>query len=216
MHHDVAAPMILDPAVPCPVVCANPLRTNFHRCELVLPPLTWVLNTPMLKCPFHTCCVPYVEVEYCSNLMSYLDREGEEEDFDPEECDEFILEHHHTRLPYFGDECAYREPVPATWRNLASIRGKRADWFPDYAHSRRHRAEWEQKHFEECERLYTLEEDALVISSSVEDLTDLSSWDMVQTARAQLMEAESKLHEQRKLVYNRFERASNPCGWCER
>ncbi|KAI3324088.1 hypothetical protein HD806DRAFT_543500 [Xylariaceae sp. AK1471] len=203
MHHDVAAVMIMDPVAPNPVVYANPLRTNLHRCELELPPLRWLLNSPIEKCQYHTCCVPYVQVEYCDDLMAYLDIEGEEQDFEPEECDDFVLEHHHERLPYFGEEGAYRESIPATWRDMVRIRGGSPDWFPAFAHDPCQRAIWEEECFKECEKLYTLENDTRILYAVAQDLAQYGpthSWSMARNARARLLKAEGELHEQRRLA----------------
>ena len=117
IHHDVRAPMVMDSVSPNPVVYANPLRTNFHTCELQLPPLEFVANTPIEKCPYHTCCIPHAYVVYCADTLAFIDEQDVEDGMEPEECEAFFLEHHHERLPYFGDECSCRE-VPATWRNL--------------------------------------------------------------------------------------------------
>ncbi|KAI1149335.1 hypothetical protein F4825DRAFT_430828 [Nemania diffusa] len=216
MHHDVAAPMIMDPVAPRPLIYANPLRTNFHRCELVLPPLKWLLNSPAEKCPYHTCCVPHTEVEYCNDLLGCLHYELEDDSFPPEECENFILEHHHKRLPYFGNEGVYREAVPATWRELARIRGDNSDWYPNFVHGPQYRPNWEEKVFAECEKLYTLENDTSILCAAMQDLMDFGTREMVQFARARVLEAESKLHEQRKLVFDLFEWASESCATCER
>jgi hypothetical protein len=216
MHHDVAAPMIMDPVAPNPIIYANPLRTNYHRCELNLPPLEWLLNSPVEKCPYHTCCVPHVEVEYCRDFLVCLEYEGEEENFEPEECEMFILEHHHKQLPYFGNECAYREAIPATWRHLACIRRGKPDWYPGFAHDPKYRTDWEEKFFSECEKLYTLENDTAILCAALQDLTKFGSWDTVRVAKAQILETESILHEQRRLVFDLFEWASESCAMCER
>ncbi|RYC64086.1 hypothetical protein CHU98_g2111 [Xylaria longipes] len=160
MHHDVAAAMIMDPISPNPIVYANPLRTNFHRCELELPHPQRLLNSPFLKCSYHTCCVCDERAEYCDGSIAYLDSKGKEEDHQkPEECNSFILEHHHERLPYFGDEAAYPTAVPATWRGMVRIRGSNEDLFPGAAH----RASWEEECFAECEKLYTLKNDTAIL-----------------------------------------------------
>ncbi|KAI0103964.1 hypothetical protein GGR51DRAFT_523045, partial [Nemania sp. FL0031] len=212
--------MIMDPISDYPTIYANPLRTRFHRCELILPPLRWLLNTPLEKCPYHTCCVPYMEVEYCERLMAsleFLDEEEGEEDHEPEECEEFVLEHHHQRLPYFGDESAYREPVPATWRNLAPIRGNNPDWFPNYTHAARTRIEWESQHFAACERLYTLEDDAEILKATLRDLMETGTFNMVQIAEAQILEVERKINQQRNWIYDSCDWALTPCsGLCKR
>ncbi|KAI1750305.1 hypothetical protein F4782DRAFT_548785 [Xylaria castorea] len=200
MHHDVAAAMVMDPTSPNPVVYANPLRTNFHRCELAPPHVNWLLNSRVVKCAYHTCCLPDERVEYCEDFIAYLDSEGdEEEDFEPEECDAFILEHHHERLPYFGNEGAYRAPVPATWREMVRIRGSDADLFPGFAH--KGRAIWEERCFAECEKLFTLENDTVILYASLQGLRAIGapcSWGTMQAARANVLESEGRLHEQRR------------------
>ncbi|KAI1195533.1 hypothetical protein F5X97DRAFT_345650 [Nemania serpens] len=217
MHHDVAAPMILDPVTTDPIACANPLRTNFHRCELTPgPPLTWLLNTPVAACLYHSCCVPQVQEHFCRNLTEHLDDDdGAIETLEPEQCSNFVLEHHHERLPYFGNELADSEAVPASWRYLVRIRGDSPDWFPGFAHDERFRADWEEKCFAECEKLYTLENDAAILYTAVEDLMDHGSWRTAETARCQFLRAEEKLREQRGLVFDLFEWASNPCNMCK-
>jgi hypothetical protein len=216
MHHDVAAPMIMDPISKSPVTCANPLRTNFHRCELSPPPPNWMLNTPILKCRYHSCCVPYERVEHCADLLAYLDVEGEEDSLEPEECDAFILEHHHERLPYFGHEAVYDEPTLATWGNVAHIRGNNPDWFPHFAHEPYHRAKWEKAFFTESERLCTLVNDARILHEYTQDLiySDSCSWNMVRDARANYLKAEGALLAQRKLVSEFTEWALEPCDTC--
>lgn len=220
MHHDVAAPMVLDPAAVDPVACANPLRTNFHRCELTPgPPQTWLLNTPVEKCPYHSCCVPYVQEDFCRKLIAHVDEDNDEEieALEPEQCESFVLEHHHERLPYFGNELADPEAVPATWRYLGRIRGDNSpDWFPGFAHDDMFRARWEQTCFAAGEKLYTLVRDAAMLYRSVEDLMADGSWVMAQEARAQFLKAEEKLQEQRELVLYLYEWASTPCNMCER
>ncbi|KAI0449696.1 hypothetical protein F5B21DRAFT_519863 [Xylaria acuta] len=228
MHHDVAAAMIMDPVSPNPTVYANPLRTNFHRCELLVPPppppppphvnVNRLSNSSaVVECEYHTCCIPDERVEYCDGLIAYLGYgvggRGEEEDFEPEECDAFVLEHHHERLPYFGNsERAYHHapPVPATWREMVRVRGSDADLssFPGFA--AHHRREWEEKCFAECERLYTLENDTAILYASMQDQDHLRraphgapyyySWDMMRAARANVLNIEGKLHEQRRLI----------------
>ncbi len=208
--------MILDSVTPNPVVYANPLRTSFHRCELTFPPLGWLLNTPNVKCPYHSCCMPYIQVEHCAGLIAYLDKEREEEKLKPEECDDFVLEHHHERLPYFGQADSYREKIPATWRNLKTIRGKNPDWFPCFAHDPQFRASWEEKCFAQCEKLCTLEQDLSILHDSLQDLIAFNtcSPSTLQAVRANILKVEGKVHEQRKLVFGLFEWASE-CSSCD-
>ncbi|KAI1423477.1 hypothetical protein F5Y12DRAFT_757175 [Xylaria sp. FL1777] len=214
MHHDVAAPMILDPVASDPIVYANPLRTNLHTCELMHPLQDWLLNTPIQKCNYHTCCVSHVQVDYCADLIAYLDEEGEEQNFEPEECDAYILEHRHERLPYFGNDGAFREKIPATWRDLKQIGGENPNWF---AHEPRFYTSWAEKCFAEGEKLYTLEQDTTMLYASMQDLLELSSicsWSTVQAVRGNVLEAERKLHEQRRLVFDIFQWAREPCCSC--
>lgn len=210
MHHDVAAPMILNPLAVDPVAYANPLRTNFHRCELSPgPPLTWLLNTPVEKCPYHSCCVRYVEEEFCHKLTAYLDDDDEEiGTVEPEQCDSFILEHHHERLPYFGNVLVDHESVPSTWRFLGRIRGDSPYWFHGFAHDEEFRASWEETYFAQCEKLYTLENDTKILYTAVEDLMEHGLWIMAQEARVRFLRAEEKLQEQRGLVLDLFKWAS--------
>ncbi|KAI8945059.1 hypothetical protein F4801DRAFT_584794 [Xylaria longipes] len=202
MHHDVAAAMIMDPISPNPIVYANPLRTNFHRCELELPHPQRLVNSPFLKCSYHTCCVCDERAEYCDGSIAYLDSKGKEEDHQkPEECNSFILEHHHERLPYFGDEAAYPTAVPATWRGMVRIRGSNEDLFPGAAH----RASWEEECFAECEKLYTLKNDTAILYDSMQDQRvhfPFHSWEAGRAARANLLNFEGKLYEQRRLVFD--------------
>ncbi|KAI1110424.1 hypothetical protein F5Y14DRAFT_465692 [Nemania sp. NC0429] len=219
MHHDVAVPMILDPVIVDAIPCANPLRTQFHRCEVAPnPPFTWMLNTPVENCPYHSCCVPEVEEEFCHKLTADVDEDDEDaiEASEPEQCEDFILEHHHERLPYFGNEYVNPEAVPATWRFLGRIRGRNPDWFLGFAHDGKFRANWEEKCFAECEKLYILKNDLDLLYAAVQDLMDRALWDMAQTARAQYLRAGEKLHEQMKLVFDLFEWAVEPCNLCER
>jgi len=124
MHHDVASPMIVDSISSNPPIFANPLHTNFHRCELQFPPPGWA--TGWAPCPYHSCCIPHVREEYCAAVLADMDQRNndyDEEFYDedteeycdndetsnygyydpePEECDGFVLEHQHIELPYFG------------------------------------------------------------------------------------------------------------------
>ncbi|KAI1303977.1 hypothetical protein F5Y03DRAFT_179790 [Xylaria venustula] len=217
MHHSVAAPMILDPVGLNPVVYANPLRTNFHRCELSSPPPEWLLNSSFHRCPYHTCCVPDVEVEYCADLLAYLDREGEEFEFNPEECDAFILEHQHERLPYFGNEGAYLQEVPATWGKLAKLQADNSDAIAGFAHKTRYFAKWVEKLFLECEKLHTLTQDAATLSNSMQDLMNYNpvcSKSKIEAMRVDILEAQGNLQVQKELVFDLSQWATTSCDPC--
>jgi hypothetical protein len=125
MHHDVASPMIIDSISSNPAIFANPLHTNFHRCELQFPPPGWTRD--WTECSYHSCCIPHVRDEYCAAVLAKMDQhnndydeeyydEDAEENYDdnaigddsyydpePEECDGFVLEHQHIELRYFGE-----------------------------------------------------------------------------------------------------------------
>ncbi|KAI0543884.1 hypothetical protein F4679DRAFT_592223 [Xylaria curta] len=185
MHHDVAAAMIIDPVSPNPMVYANPLRTNFHRCELTLPHNSWApINHA--RCQYHTCCIPHERVEYCADHPEISQKQVH---FEPEECDVFVLEHHHERLPYFGNTGPYHIVIPATWRPMVRIRGSDAELFPGY--TPRLRASFEGVCFAECEKLYTLYNDTLILYASLRDL---------RANEAAVRKSEEKLRRQRRLV----------------
>ncbi|KAI1823528.1 hypothetical protein F4861DRAFT_539965 [Xylaria intraflava] len=214
MHHDVAAPMIIDPVASNPTIYANPLRTNYHQCELSLSPPAWLLNSPVKKCTYHSCCAPEEEVEFCAELLASLDGDY---DAEPEECANFVLEHHHGRLPYFGHEEDYDDSVPATWRGLENIRARRPEWFPDFAHDPQYRARWEETCFMACERLCVLEADAQMLFAVSVDLSQggLAYWSgYARTARADFLAASARLQEQRALVNDIFEWALGYGGSC--
>ena len=217
IHHDVRAPMVMDSVSPNPVVYANPLRTNFHTCELQLPPLEFVANTPIEKCPYHTCCIPHAYVVYCADTLAFIDEQDVEDGMEPEECEAFFLEHHHERLPYFGDECSCRE-VPATWRNLMEVEGNCPEWFKYFVHEAQFQPRWEELCFRECERLYTLEQDTFVLCNSMLDMIESRSpysRNMAQEARERFLKAREELEQQRKLVSDMFQWAMEPCGSCD-
>ncbi|KAJ2996041.1 hypothetical protein NUW58_g1103 [Xylaria curta] len=221
MHHDVASPMVIDVFGNEPQIYANPLRTNFHRCELELmrppqQPLQWLLNTPLETCPYHSCCLPHLQVEYCDDI--YHDKEWEEDSLEPEECHNFILEHHHECLPYFGGELpAHYEKIPATWRGLARLRGGIEDWFPEFSHDPKHRAAWEAGCFAECEKLYNLENDLETLVAVAQDLAEsrpACPRRILKGAQNQVLVLEEELAKQRRLVFHQFEWASDPCDIC--
>ncbi|KAI1743127.1 hypothetical protein F4680DRAFT_471999 [Xylaria scruposa] len=180
--------MIIDPISPNPMVYANPLRTNFHRCELALPHRGW-LPINHARCQYHTCCVPHERVEYCHD---HPERERRQVSFGPEECDAFVLEHLHERLPYFGDAGPHHTVVPATWREMVHIRGSDGELFPGY--TPKLRASFEGMCFAECEKLYTIYNDTAILYASLRDLK------ANEAARANVEESEEKLRWQRRLV----------------
>ncbi|KAI1175659.1 hypothetical protein F4777DRAFT_578792 [Nemania sp. FL0916] len=216
MHHDVATPIIIDPLSHNPTVYANPLRTNFHRCELSLPSKRWLLNTPLEKCPYHSCCLPHTQIVYCPTVLAYMQHgssgsgRGSYGWREPEECFAFALEHHHMRLPYFGDECAYSYhhnsysySVPATWRGLANLRD--SGWDPDFVHHGRAeqqglREKWEEFLFAECEKLHILTQDFDTLFAAVECLPADADWGTVRAARNNVLRCEAKLVEKKSLV----------------
>ncbi|KAJ3579205.1 hypothetical protein NPX13_g1369 [Xylaria arbuscula] len=147
-----------------------------------------------------------------------MDEEDVEDGMEPEECEAFILEHHHEQLPYFGDECSYHEEIPATWRNLLPVEGNCPDWFRRFAHEARFQPKWEELCFRECEKLYTLASDEAILYHSMLDVMNSSSRctrSMVQEARENFLKVQGELREQRKLVFELFQWALEPCGSCD-
>ncbi|CAJ2505730.1 Uu.00g131240.m01.CDS01 [Anthostomella pinea] len=208
MHHDVSTPIIIDPVTANPTVYANPLRTKHHQCE-ISHSNQWLPNTSQPRCGYHSCCIPYVEIEWCDH---------EEDDMmEPEECEFFSLQHHHTRLEYLGHPAAFFDSCPATWQNLSQMRWERPDWFPWFAHHASERAGWEEMYFRECEKLYTAEQDARMLAAVAWDLecSDVS-WGqpIAATAKGNLLRAERVLLEQREVVFLLAEWARQYCADC--
>ncbi|GAW23517.1 hypothetical protein ANO14919_130760 [Xylariales sp. No.14919] len=212
MHHDVATPMIVDPTAPRPIIYANPLHTTVHSCEVPPPSPDWLLDTPIERCQYHSCCITRERIEHCEPIHDMLE---EDEEFLPEECDQFTLEHHHVHFPCLGDEgtsCSSGEASPATWRHLESIRGKYSNWFPQFARDPMYRPKWEINLFPECEKLYVSECNTLARYATMQELivNNSAPWSEVQAARAEFLKAEEEHHEQRKVVFGYFEWASVP------
>ncbi|KAI0183858.1 hypothetical protein EV127DRAFT_516602 [Xylaria flabelliformis] len=195
MHHDVAAAMIIDPHSPNPMVYANILRTNFHRCELTLPNHhSFLPINHHRRCPYHTCCLPYEQIEHCE---FHPESERRRFRFEPEECHAFILEHHHERLPYFGSEGPHHVLIPATWRQMVRIQASDEELFPRLGRKLREGG----KVFTECEKLYTIHNDTAILHASLRDLRandTLSSWHAMEAVRISVLESEEKLHRQRR------------------
>ncbi|KAI0483437.1 hypothetical protein F4859DRAFT_399290 [Xylaria cf. heliscus] len=191
MHHDVATPMLIDPFSSTPIIYANPLRTNFHRCELTPPPGA----RQAAECPYHTCCIADERIDYCASV-------GDSAAVEPEECPSFALEHRHERLPYFGDAGAYDTAVPATWQDMVRARGSNAHLFLGFATPSREAWEWE--YFIECEKLYMLERDTATLFANFQDLRadqqHPRSRDMERVARVNFRRVEARLFAQRKLM----------------
>ncbi|KAI0439423.1 hypothetical protein F4803DRAFT_568569 [Xylaria telfairii] len=198
MHHDVAAPMIIDPLSSNPIVFANPLRTNFHRCELTRPRSNLLLNNPIERCEYHTCCIVHKHMEYCPEFTEHLGSKRKGKDVEPKK---FASEHHHERLPYFGNENAYDTVVPATWREMVRIQGSNSDLLPGFTHR-----SWEEKCFAEGEKLYALECDTAMLRANIQDLREYGepyySCDAMRAAAANVLRMEEKLQEQRRLVFH--------------
>ncbi|KAI0423650.1 hypothetical protein F5Y09DRAFT_348600 [Xylaria sp. FL1042] len=213
MHHDVRVPMIFGSVSSVASVYASPFRTKFHSCELVLPPLAAVLNNPTEKCHYHTCCEPHIAVEYCAEFdASYGGL-----DFEPEECDAYILEHQHEYRPYFGNESAYAQKIPVIWRDLGRMRAWSPDQFP-FAHKRRFFESWAQKCCEEFEKLYALEQDTAALYDSMHYLVKFcpaTPLGTLQAVEAKFLKARGKLHEQNKLASNMFQWATIDCRRCD-
>ncbi|KAI1503447.1 hypothetical protein F5X99DRAFT_105043 [Biscogniauxia marginata] len=163
---------------------------------------------------------------------------------EPEECDYFSLVHYHQHLPYFGDMDAYPwspDPyqypyypegaygAPATWRD--DLTRLPEQWCTGFAHDAKYRGSWDELFFLECETLYEAECDAqtqravladLAVAENQEDhcqslpspppqcntTNPTVAWD-------NLLRAEKRLREQRKLVHELTQWALEPCGMCE-
>ncbi|KAI2628197.1 hypothetical protein GGS21DRAFT_247236 [Xylaria nigripes] len=217
MHHDVATPMIIDPIAFSPILYANPLRTPPHRCELESTPLELMFSRPVERCIYHSCCIPRDSIQYCvAFLYDYSDDENDSDydlDFEPEECPDFVLEHHHERLPYFGHPEFYMESIPASWRNLVYLRADRADWFPAFAHNSAKRVRWEAAFFEACEKLFIFEADAQTIYLVTQNMLrygPMCPWARVRRSRANYLAAELKINKQRMLITHLLEWALTP------
>ncbi|KAI1442254.1 hypothetical protein F5Y02DRAFT_266602 [Annulohypoxylon stygium] len=151
MHHDVRLPMIIDPyneKAPC---YANPRFTPHHKCELCdIPPDACRRKSPLPVCEHHSCCIVVSEVEFCADfyVLAYDKELGRL--FQPEQCIEFAVDHRHKKLSYFGHPELYpKNMCPSTWRkDLLEVGNEHRNLYQ------------EEAFFMECEKLYTLEQDA--------------------------------------------------------
>lgn len=218
MHHDVAPAMIIDPVAIDKLVYANPLRTNLHNCDIMFAAYNSLLNSPRKSCPYHTCCVPYADTKYCADAPFLTDSPGVDIYFRAEECDGFMVEHHHRRLPYCGVEevaaaaRARGEPEPI-WRPLRLFRGELGEWFHFFAHSVKHRAGWEQRVFEECETLFRLAQDTMELHNTLNNLKQ-SAEIVLERAKDQVGQSENEFNEQRRVVFELFDWAMQGCDTC--
>ncbi|KAI1211397.1 uncharacterized protein F4807DRAFT_37490 [Annulohypoxylon truncatum] len=200
MHHDVRSPMLLDPAAENAPVYANPLHTRFHRCEVSRPlPGQWLLGSPFPTCEYHSCCVLVREVEFCADFHAWVcgtlgmdDDEDIDEHCEPEQCVNFVLEHRHEKLSYFGHPEAYLwNRYPATWReDLLEVENRR-------------RMPWaDEELFLEGEKLYTLEQDAKTQFLVYRDLFKVwpKGHDQMQHAQFNVEQAQTLLLEQKENV----------------
>lgn len=208
MHHDVRSPMITDINDEFPSIYVNPRHTRHHRCELSWESLgNWLLNTPVPTCPYHSCCAPKVEIEFCPHFRQLVTDDFEdyfvEGEFEPEECEYFQLDHRHERLEYLGVPNATEivGELPATWHeNFKYICG---DWEEGFGRDRKHLPEWERRTFLACERLYVLESDANKHFSTYFDLSCFwpEGHPFRKTAKENVERAQAKIIEQKRQIY---------------
>ncbi|KAI1343150.1 hypothetical protein F5Y15DRAFT_429113 [Xylariaceae sp. FL0016] len=210
MHHDVASPMIIGPLSESAPIYANPLHTNWHRCEVTIPPRGFRLSGGecMHICEYHSCCTPSKEIEWCEDMVAEL----EQYEVEPEACELFTLVHHHERLEYFGLPDLFQEPVPTTWRYLAQIRCHGPDWMPDFAHDGWERIRFEEIFFAQCEKLYLTAHDALIHYNVSLDLA--MDERLAAQADSYFWRAKQADFEQRKIVSDMLDWAYQPCGSC--
>ncbi|KAI1416661.1 hypothetical protein F5Y13DRAFT_120238 [Hypoxylon sp. FL1857] len=209
MHHDVRLPSIVDLHSEDPIVYYNARRTRYHQCELSRPPPgTWLLNTSYPSCRYHSCCVLSIDVEYCADFCADLACEGidEPDEFQPEECDYFSLEHDYLRLEYFGKPEAYSIRVPTVWRE--DMQTFREDWLPWYRRSRLMLPDFEAELFFEGEILYTLEQDVKTHFFVYRDLARIYP-----PGHPQLLAAEINVDAAQQRVIQRKEHIYSLVSW---
>lgn len=158
-------------------IYANPLRTTHHCCELSIQEHAYarLLNRPLRGCEYHSCCIPSEEIFYCEEGDFCIERK---EEFEPENCHFYQLEHRHERLrdwcsdgPCDNRMCiqAVVEPL-ATWRELEELESE-GNWDPMFNQGERLRAQWEEGLFKHLERLNTLMEDTTTHAAVLRDVT---------------------------------------------
>ncbi|KAI1141659.1 hypothetical protein F5Y05DRAFT_423385 [Hypoxylon sp. FL0543] len=213
MHHDVRAPLIIDLYSDTPTVYANPRHTRYHQCELSRPPPLgkWLLNSPHLSCEYHSCCLLEMEVEFCADFSAKLALFGgaddSDDEFEPEECEYFTIEHRHVRFEYFGQPDAYYNlSVPSTWRE--DIRDLPADWFSGFKREKSMVSRWEEEILLQCEALHMLENDAKTHFLVYCDLIEI--WP---PRSPHLLSAESNLEKTQKQLIQRKEYISSLVSW---
>ncbi|KAI0382234.1 hypothetical protein F5Y04DRAFT_280018 [Hypomontagnella monticulosa] len=210
MHHDVRPPMITDIESQIPVIHINPRHTCYHQCELSWESLGyWLLNTPTPTCPYHSCCALVVEQEFCSHFRDLVTEGDEEEEFledefEPEECEYFVLEHRYERFEYLGyprEAIQILGEIPATWNE--HFREVSGGWGSFFKRDRKLMAEWERIIFLACERLYWLEEDSSKHFLAYYDLYEFWPRDhpYIKAAEANVDRVQAKISEQKKQIY---------------
>ncbi|KAI1097332.1 hypothetical protein F4804DRAFT_351776 [Jackrogersella minutella] len=205
MHHDVRTPMVTDIYADDPSIYVNSRHTCYHQCELSHPvPDQWLLCSPYPSCPYHSCCVLSVEVEFCADhcalVSSRLGIAYPEGECEPEECASFVLEHLHERLEYFGHPEAYSTSYPATWRE--DMQYFECDWQPWFKQDKTLLTKWEELLYLECENLYTLEQDAKTQFLAYRDLTQVwpSGHQQLDIAETNVEHTQTRLLEKKESI----------------
>ncbi|KAI1095716.1 hypothetical protein F5B19DRAFT_489375 [Rostrohypoxylon terebratum] len=193
MHHDVRAPMIIDPYVEKAFFYANPRYTPHHKCELChIPPEAWLVDSLTPKCEHHSCCILVSEVEFCADFYALGNDKELGRLFQPEMCIEFTVDHRHRKLSYFGHPELYpRNMCPSTWRkDLLEVGNEHRSLYA------------EEEFFKECEKLYTLEQDAKTQFLVYRDLRRVwpKGSDVMQHAQFNVEQSQTLLTEQKQRI----------------
>ncbi|KAF7542027.1 hypothetical protein G7054_g80 [Neopestalotiopsis clavispora] len=200
-------------------VYENPLRTFHHRCEVDIrvhePVHSVLLDLPAVKCEYHSCCLVVEEILYCFEGDEALD-DGEE--FEPEMCDCYALEHRHEQIYQrcFGDACQgwlcvhnlTNGPVGTKkqWPELEEVIWYET-WDPVYARPAELRAKWEDRLFRRMAKLTTLNNDLLIHAAVLHDISGgaaLENTRNIEAAAKSFLRCNRKVTKQKRRIERRF------------
>ncbi|ETS78108.1 hypothetical protein PFICI_10170 [Pestalotiopsis fici W106-1] len=221
MHCDVRQPM----TVPNGIIGAeagvyeNPLRTFHHRCEIDVrvhePVHSVLLDLPAVKCEYHSCCLVVEEVLYCSEGDQVL---NDGEDFEPEMCDCYALEHRHEQIHQrcFGDACQGRmclhnltngaNDAKDQWPGLEEVIWYET-WDPVYTRPVELRAKWEDHLFRRMAKLTTMNNDLLIHAAVLHDISrdvSLGNSPHIQAAAKNFLRCNKRVQKQQRRIERRF------------
>ncbi|KAI0839898.1 hypothetical protein F5Y06DRAFT_264956 [Hypoxylon sp. FL0890] len=152
-----------------------------------------------------------MEVDFCANFCAELALSGitdPHEEFEPEECEHFVLEHRHVPFEYFGQPDGYDTEFPATWHE--EMREVHGDWLSWFKRDKAKVLEWEEKIFSECEILYLLEQDTKTHFLVYRDL--IKVWPR---GHPHLLAAEKNVEEAQKKLLQRKDTVSSLVNWAQ-